>query len=83
MPSHFVLTNVYTGTHNRDMTTTQNIAIENITVGMMIIPEGRVQAVEVLSIDNRNNTDVYQIGHYGKGFNVTNVAAGSFVKVTA
>ena len=65
------------------MTTTQNIAIENITVGMAIIPEGRTQAVEVLMISNQINPAVFQIGHYGKGFNVTNVAAGSFVKVAA
>jgi len=65
------------------MTKTRNTKIENITAGMMVVLEGRKQAVEVLMISNTTNAAVYQIGHYGKGFNVTNVAAGSLVQVAA
>jgi len=59
------------------------IAVENLEVGMMIIPEGRKQAVEVMSVDNWGNANLYKIGHYGKGFNVTAVPAGSMVRIAA
>jgi hypothetical protein len=59
------------------------IAVENLEAGMMIIPEGRKLAVEVMSVDNWGNADLYKIGHYGKGFNVTAVPAGTLVRLAA
>lgn len=59
------------------------IAVENLEVGMMIIPADRTQPVEVLSIDNYGNAGLYKIGHYGKGFNVTALPVGTMVRVAA
>lgn len=59
------------------------IAVENLEAGMMILLEGRKQAVEVMSVDNWGNADLYKIGHYGKGFNVTSLPAGSLVRLAA
>ena len=59
------------------------INVENLEAGMKIILEGRKLAVEVLSIDNFGNAGLYKIGHYGKGFNVTALPAGSMVRLAA
>ena len=59
------------------------IAVENLEAGMNIILEGRKLAVEVLSVDNFGNADLYKIGHYGKGFNVTAVPAGTMIRLAA
>ena len=59
------------------------IAVENLEAGMMIIPEGRKLAVEVMSVDNWGNASLYKIGHYGKGFNVTAVPAGTMIRLAA
>lgn len=54
-----------------------------LAAGMSVILPGRKQPVEILMIDNYANADRYQIGHYGKGFNVTSVAKDAKVKVVA
>ena len=59
------------------------IKVENLEAGMMILLEGRKKAVEVLMVDNHANPNRYQIGHYGKGFNVTALPAGSMVRLAA
>lgn len=59
------------------------IKVENLEAGMMILLEGRKLAVEVLGVDNFGNADLYKIGHYGKGFNVTALPAGSMVRLAA
>lgn len=59
------------------------IRIENVTAGMKIIPAGRTKAVEVLMIDNHRNANVYQVGHMGSGFAVTNIPAGATVRLAA
>jgi hypothetical protein len=59
------------------------INVENLEAGMKIILEGRKLAVEVMSVDNWGNADLYKIGHYGKGFNVTALPAGSTVRLAA
>lgn len=59
------------------------IAVENLEVGMMIIPEGRKRPVEVMSVDNWGNESLYKIGHYGQGFNVTAVPAGTMIRLAA
>ncbi|MBP3044844.1 hypothetical protein KKR91_01360 [Arthrobacter jiangjiafuii] len=57
------------------------IAVENLEAGMMILLEGRKKAVEVLMVDNHANPNRYQIGHYGKGFAVTGMEAGTLVQL--
>jgi len=59
------------------------INVENLKAGMKIILEGRKLAVEILSVDNWDNANTYKIGHYGKGFNVTALPAGSMVRLAA
>ena len=59
------------------------IAVQNLEAGMNVILEGRKQAVEVLTIDNFGNAGLYKIGHYGKGFNVTALPAGTMVRLAA
>jgi hypothetical protein len=59
------------------------INVENLEAGMKILLEGRKLAVEVMSVDNWGNADLYKIGHYGKGFNVTAVPAGTMVRLAA
>jgi len=45
--------------------------------------EGRKKAVEVLTVDNFGNPDLYKIGHMGKGFNVTALPTGATVQLAA
>ncbi|GGH93814.1 hypothetical protein ACFFGR_09290 [Arthrobacter liuii] len=59
------------------------IKVEKLEAGMMILIEGRKKAVEVLTVDNFGNPDLYKIGHMGKGFNVTALPAGSTVTLAA
>lgn len=59
------------------------INVENLEAGMKIILEGRKKAVEVLTVDNFGNPDLYKIGHMGNGFNVTALPAGSTVQLAA
>lgn len=57
------------------------MAAENITAGMKIIPAGAKKPVEVISADNWNNEGRYQFGCMGKGFSVHSAAAGELVTV--
>lgn len=75
---------IYTTTKGKKMKNAAAILelpVTQVVPGMMIIPTGRKQAVEVLTIDNFANPNRYQIGHYGKGFNVTGMDATATVKV--
>ena len=67
------------GVYTKDMTKTA--AVETITTGMSIIPEGRTYPVEVLIVED--HTDYFLIGHVGKGFDVTRIEAGALVEVAA
>jgi hypothetical protein len=67
------------------MTTTQNTktAIENVTIGMMVIPEGRKRAVEVLSIDNWGNANIYKIAFSSsRAWGVIGINAGETITVS-
>ena len=60
---------------------TKTAAVETITTGMSIIPEGRQQPVEVLMVENHG--DYFLVGHLGKGFNVSRIEAGTQVRIAA
>lgn len=63
--------------------TTIATSINHLNIGDMIIPAGRKLPVEIVSIDNwGTDPDVWLIGHYGRGFNVSSVrTAGTVEKV--